>query len=85
MAQVHELNISNWQKLAQTTAIPRWQFNIQIKYVNDAGVAQEHNGTYTFPGVLAGVPDAVMREWVQEWIQRLAYHQLGIQSYEVGG
>lgn len=82
MAQVHEFNIGNWNKLGTTTPVPRWQFTIQIKWTDNDGAAQEHSGTYTFPNVLSIVPDAIMKEWVQNMIQTIAFHELGIQSIE---
>ena len=78
MAQVHEFNISNWQKLGTTTAIPRWQFTIQIKWTDSAGQLQEHSGQYTFPSVLSVVPDDIMKSWVQDMIFKIARYQLGI-------
>jgi hypothetical protein len=78
MATVNEFNISNWQKLAQTTPVPRWQFTIQIKWTDSEGANQEHNGTYVFPSVLSVVPDDIWRGWVQDMIQRIARYQLGI-------
>jgi len=79
---VDEINITNWQELAQTTAVTRRSFDIEIKWTNDDGTKGTHSSLRTFPGALSAMPNEVLRRFVEQMIMAIVRVELGIDSWE---
>ena len=69
---------TNWTNIGQTRRVDRWSVDIIVQWTNEAGVPQEHSGTYYFPDELATIPLSRLREYMQEIILKEARIQLGI-------
>lgn len=83
MAQVNELNITNFVSTGQNTPIARYTFTLEVKYTDDAGVARTHGPqTYTYPNDLAAMPLAVRKAFAIQMIAATARVFLGIDTWE---
>lgn len=80
--QVTELNITNFQETGATTAIARYTFNLEIKYIDNQGVARVHGPQqYTYPNALAPMPLNVRRAFAEKMIEAVARVALGIAEW----
>jgi len=70
--------ITNWQKVGDTVPVDKWTVDIEINWINEQSELQEHEGTYTFPNILGGIPLSRMRKYMEELVLREARIQLGV-------
>lgn len=83
MAQIHEINFAGLNATGSTAPVPQYTFNVNIKWTDDNGNAQEHTGTYTWPNILSQAPNGWLRRTVIEHILTpMALDYLGIQPLE---
>lgn len=82
MAQVAEFNISNFVNTGLTTPLPRYTFTLEVKYMDDAGVARTHGPqTYTYPNDLASMPLVVRKAFAIKMIDAAARVALGLAQW----
>lgn len=83
MAQISELNITNFVNTGLTTAIPRYTFTLEIKYVDNAGVSRTHGPqSYTYPNGIAAMPENVRQAFAYKMIDATARVALGIATWD---
>lgn len=69
MANINELNITNFTATGSNTPFPRYTFNLEVKYTDDAGVSHTYGPTLrTFPTDLSGMPPEVIKRYALEMI-----------------
>lgn len=79
---IDEVNITNFVNTGQTTAMPRFTFDLQIRYTSDNGTKQTHNQSYIFPNDLSSMPLNVRRAFAEQMIHAVARVALGIDTWE---
>lgn len=80
---VNELNITQFTNTGLTTAIPRWTFQLHIKYTDDSGVLRTYGpATHTWPNDLTGIPTNVQNKFMQQIITAKVRVTLGIDSWD---
>lgn len=82
MASINEINISNFVATGLTTAIPRYTFTLEIKWVEDDGTPRVHGPqTYTYPNDIATMPLAVRRRFAIDMINATARVAIGVAQW----
>ena len=79
---VDEINITNVAQTGTNARVDRYSFDIEVKWTSPDGSKHEHSDTYTWPGVLADVPNNVVREFMQEMVIAKVRVTLGIDEWE---
>lgn len=84
MARVTELNITNFVNTGLNTSIARYTFTLEIKYIDNAGVARVHGPqTYTYPNDLTAMPLSVRKRFAIDMINATARVVLGVDTWEM--
>lgn len=79
---VDEINITNFVNTGLTTAIPRYTFNLEIKYTDLQGVKRTYSATHTYPNDLTPMPLRVRRRFAEDQIKAVARVAAGIDTWE---
>ena len=80
---VNEINITNFVDTGLTTPMARYTFTLEIKWIDDQGVAHTHGPqTYTFPNDLVAMPLDVRKAFAEEMITATVRVALGIDNWE---
>ena len=74
--------IGNWQALGTTVPVPKYTADVRLKWTKPDGTLGNHEGTYTFPNVLANVPLRRLREYMEAIILCEARLAIGIDEDE---
>ncbi len=82
MAQVHELNITNWNDESNTVPVPQYSVDIEIKYTDDNGDFHTYNTNEMFPNVLSSFPVEAVRVSMQRLIEAKVRVELGINTWD---
>lgn len=83
MSSVNELNISGWTNTGLTTPIPRWTFQLSIKWTNNSGVQNIYGpATHTWPNDLSGTPDDYLKKLMTKVIADKARVTIGEMTWE---
>lgn len=79
---VDQVLIQNWQKTGPTPPVDQWSVDITVRWTDLEGSAHEHSDTYLFPNVLASMPLASRRSFMEQIIMAGVRVALGIDTWE---
>ena len=79
---VDEINISNVHAIGTAVEVDQYSFDIQVKWTSHDGSKHEHSDTYVWPNVLSGVPNNVVKEFMQEMVIAKVRVALGIDDWD---
>lgn len=79
---VDSVIIENFVNTGQTTPLPRYTFQLTVRWTDDAGVARVHGPqTYTYPNDLAAMPLTVRRAFAEKMVNATVRVALGIDDW----
>lgn len=70
--------IANWVNQETTVPVPKWAVDIKIQWTDEANNPHEHEETYYFPNILAGIPMSRLRKYMEQLILAEVRIALGI-------